>query len=218
MLKGLFYPGGVDWNTLFIPDIFHEIYYDGIYLDVMNNIDHNVKDAVIVDAGANIGIVTHYMIPHAKVIHAVEPSSLNYEALEKNKEFNHWDNVKLHKFAFADKDGEMQLREYTKNHTSNSLVLRDVDDTTFENVPTKKLTTFFDENDIKHVDFMKFDVEGAEELIFPTPDFVEASKIIDNILVEFHLPNFPEHVNRLIKLGYKARRYTCSAVVVDFAK
>ena len=40
-----------------------------------------------------------------------------------------------------------------------------------EKVPTKTLTTLFEENDIKHVDFMKFDVEGAEDLILPSPDF-----------------------------------------------
>ena len=65
---------------------------------------------------------------------------------------------------------------------------------------------------------MKFDVEGAEDIILPSKDFAEASKIIDNIMVEFHFNNFPEHVNRMIELGYQARRYPSSAIIIDFNK
>lgn len=218
MLNALFYPGDVPFDLLFIPAIYHEIHYDGIYHDVVNVLDKQKKDPVIVDVGANIGIVTQYLRSHAKKLYAIEPSTEHFEALKKNKEFNKWDNVEVFKFAVADKDGEMELRLCDVNRTSHSLVFPAKDKELVEKVPTKKLTTFFEENNIKHVDFMKFDVEGAEDLILPSPDFMEASKIIDNILIEFHFPNFPEHVNRLINLGYKARRYTCSAIVIDFNK
>ena len=217
MLKALYYPGEVPFDQLYIPAIYHEIYYDGIYHDVLNVLDKEKKDPVIVDIGANIGITAQYFREHAKRVLAVEPSREHFEALKKNKEFNKWDNVDVVKCAIADKDGEMDLKYCEGNRTSHSLIL-DHPGETKETVPTKKLMTLFKENDIKHVDFMKFDVEGAEDLILPSDDFEEASKIIDNILIEFHFPTFPEHVNRLIKLGYQARRYPCSAIVIDFNK
>jgi len=217
MLKALFYSGDVPFDHLFIPAIYHEIYYDSIYLDIMNVLDKTKEDCVIVDVGANIGITVQHFREHAKRVLAVEPSTEHFEALSKNKEFNKWDNVDLVKCAISEKDGEATLNLHKNNRTSHSLAYARGTSGS-EVVKTKTLMTLFKENNIDHVDFMKFDVEGAEEAILPSKDFAEASKIIDNVMIEFHFPNFPEHVNRLIKLGYSARRYPCSAVIVDFNK
>ena len=218
MLNALFYPGDVPFDKLFIPAIYHEIYYDSVYLDVINVLDKEKKDPIIVDLGANIGITVHYFRDHAKKVYAVEPTTENFEALKQNKEFNHWDNVEIFKLAISSQDGEGEMRIYSKNHTSNSLVFRSSEDNEFEKDKTQNLTTFLTENEIKHVDFMKMDIEGSEKALLMSPDFEGASKMIDNVIVEFHFQDFPEQVNRMIELGYKARRYPCSAVVVDFAK
>jgi FkbM family methyltransferase len=220
MLKALYYPGDVPFDSLFIPAIYHEIYYDGVYMDVLNDIDHNKKDPIIVDVGSNIGITVQYFRDHAKKVYAIEPASENFEALKANKENNGWDNVEIFNFAISNEDGETTLRRNKNNLTMNSIAV-DYNERVSgkeEIVKTKTFATFFKENNITHVDFMKFDVEGAEELILPTKDFEEASKIIDNIEIEFHFPDFTKHVNHLIELGYTARRYNCNAVVVDFNK
>jgi len=217
-LKALFYPGDVPFDTLFIPAIYHEIYYDSVYLDMMNVLDKETKNPVIVDVGANIGITVQYFREHAKKVYAIEPATENFEALKKNKEFNKWDDVELFKVAISHNVGEGELRLYSKNHTANSLVLRDEIDKDFETVKTTTLNTFLTENKIEHVDFMKFDIEGSEKLVMMTDDFAEASKKIDNIMVEFHFSDFPEQINRMIELGYKARRYPCSAIVILFSK
>lgn len=220
-LGALFYPKGTEekpikFDQLYIPYIYNEIYFDGIYMDVTNMLKHTKKDAVIVDVGANIGVVTQHLREYGKV-YAIEPSVEHFEALKQNKEFNHWDNVEIFNFAIADKDGEMQMHHNADNLTCNSLVMGFAHESA-DTVQTKTFSTFFKENNITHVDFMKFDVEGAEEIIFPTKDFEEATKIIDCIEVEFHLPDYTKHVNHLIKLGYQARRYNCSAVVISFNK
>ena len=220
MLKALYYPGDVPFDSLFIPAIYHEIYYDGVYMDVLNDIDHNKKDPIIVDVGSNIGITVQYFRDHAKKVYAIEPASENFEALKANKENNGWDNVEIFNFAISNEDGETTLRRNKNNLTMNSIAV-DYNERVAgkeEIVKTKTFGTFFKENNITHVDFMKFDVEGAEELILPTKDFDEASKIIDNIEIEFHFPDFTKHVNHLIELGYTARRYNCNAVVIDFNK
>ena len=61
MLNALFYPD-VDFDTLFIPYIYKEIYMDGVYVDIFNT----KSDMVVVDVGANIGIVTDYMRKYCK--------------------------------------------------------------------------------------------------------------------------------------------------------
>ena len=41
---------------------------------------------------------------------------------------------------------------------------------------------------------------------------------INALEVEFHYPTFPKIVNYLIGLGYKARRYDASAVIILFTR
>jgi len=226
MLNALFYPGEdkagtkIPFDKLFVPYIYQEIYFDGIYLDVVNQLEHGGKkkeDITIVDIGANIGVVTQYLRDFGKV-YSVEPSGEHFEALKKNKDFNKWDNVEVFNYAISDKDGEADLRLFDSNRTSHSIVFQAQEGEEVDHVKTKSMTSFFKDAGIKHVDFMKFDVEGAEELILPSDDFKEALQMIDNIEIEFHFPDFTKHVNALIKAGYTARRYNCSAIVIDFQR
>ena len=182
----------------------------------MTVLENTKTHPVIVDIGANIGVTVQHFRNYGKV-YAVEPSQEHFEALKKNKEFNGWDNVEIFNYAIADKDGKMTFTHNPSNLTCNSLVV-DYKDGIKETVKTKSLMSFFKEAGITHVDFMKLDVEGGEDLILPSKDFEEASKMIDCLEIEFHFPTFTQHVNHLIKMGYKARRYTCSACVIAFTK
>jgi len=211
MLKALYYPD-MPFDTLFIPYIYKEIYLEGVYIDIMNSLK-NTENNVIVDIGANIGCTVQYFRDYAKV-YAVEPAKEHFEALKKNKDFNKWDNVEVFNFAIAGKDGEMTLHTHDGNRTCHSLT-NDYKQGGYT-VKTKTLETFFKENNIKKVDFMKFDVEGAEESILCAPEFSNVTHIIKKMMVEFHYPNFMDIVNHLIGLGYKAKRYPSSAVIFLF--
>lgn len=210
-LKALFYPD-VKFDELFIPYIYKEIYFDGVYVDILNG----RKDMTILDVGANIGIVTDYMRPYAKKIYAIEPSTEHFEALKKNKEFNKWDNVEVFKLAIADRDGEMPLNLNKKNRTCHSLTLdyKQGD----EMVETMRFDTFMEKNKIKKIDFCKFDVEGAEDMILRSEGFINVIDKIPAIEVEFHHPTYPALVEHMKKLGYQARRFDCSAIVILFIK
>jgi hypothetical protein len=80
-------------------------------------------------------------------------------------------------------------------------------------VKTQTFNTFFKENKIDHVDFMKFDVEGAEESILCAPGFADVAPRIKSIMVGFHYPSFPKIVDHMIDLGFRAKRYPSSAVI-----
>jgi len=214
-LKALFFPD-VPFESLFIPYIYKEIYFEGVYIDIFNT----KKDMVVIDVGANIGVVTQYMRDYAKKLIAIEPSTEHFEALKKNKEFNKWDNVTIVKAAIADKDGEMTLKLDPNNRTCHHLQWAGVSQTNQqeEKVKTICFETLLKENNLDVVDFVKFDVEGAEELILMGESFAKVADKIKAIEVEFHFPSWPNIVNHMIKLGYKARRYDSSAIIVLFSR
>lgn len=217
MLNALFYPTGtpenpIQFESLYIPWIYKEIYFDKVYDDTLNG----KKDLVILDVGANLGIVTQFMRDFAKKVYAIEPASEHFEALSKNKEFNNWDNVELFKLAIAGTNGEMKLSKTSSNLTCNSLV-NDYQDEG-EIVKTQTFNTFFKENNIDEVDFCKFDVEGAEEQILCSPDFNDIAPKIKSIMVEFHYETYPKIVFHLLGLGYTAKRYPSSAIIYLFTR
>lgn len=217
MLGALFYPKGTEekpipFDSLYIPWIYKEIYFDGVYIDILNQ----RKDMVILDIGANIGVTVQHFVPHAKKIYAVEPSPEHFEALQKNKEFNGWDNVELFQAALADKDGEMTLHFYDNNRTSNSLTMD------FGNggvqVKTMAFDTFMEQNKIEQVDFCKFDTENSEDMILRSEGFKKVAPKIKAIEVAFHNPQWPLLAQYMVDLGYKARRYDCAEILVLFTR
>lgn len=225
-LGALFYPTRdqtgreVPFDTLFVPHIYKEIYFEGVYIDILNG----KKDMVIVDVGANIGVTVDHFKNYAKTVYAIEPSPENFAALKKNKEFNNWDNVVLCNYALADKDGEMQFSQAPNNRTTNALLANGQPvgpGGWYQNsfaVPTKAIDTFFEENNIDEVDFMKFDPEGSEELILYSEGFKKVAPKIKAIECEFHHGDWPNIVKFLQDLGYQARRYESSAIIVLFTR
>ena len=85
-------------------------------------------------------------------------------------------------------------------------------------VKTQSMETFFKENKIDHVDFMKFDAEGAEDMILRSEGFRKVVDKIDAIMVEFHFPNWMDLVKYMTEFGFKARQYESSAKVILFIR
>lgn len=210
-LKALFYPD-VPFESLYIPYIYKEIYFDGVYVDILNQ----RKDMVILDVGSNIGVTVQHFRDYAKKVYAIEPSKEHFEALKKNKEFNKWDNVEVFNVAFADKVGEMTLHNHTQNRTCHSLT----NDYGMggEKVKTVTFESFMKDNNIDTVDFCKFDVEGAEDMILRSDSFKNVAEKVKSIEVEFHQGTWPKLVEYMISLGYQPRRYPCSAIVILFTR
>lgn len=227
-LGGIFFPTrdqtgrGIPFDTLFIPYIYKEIYFEGVYIDILNQ----RKDMTIVDVGANIGITVNHFRPHAKVVYAIEPSPENFAALKQNHDFNKWDNVKLCNYALADRNGEMEFAQAPNNRTTNALIDKEGSHAVgpggwYEKpfkVPTKTIDTFFEENKIDEVDFMKFDPEGSEEMILYSDGFRKVAPKIKSIMCEFHHADWPNIVSFLQGLGFNPRRYDSSAIIVLFTR
>lgn len=216
-LGAIFYPTGTDkkpipFESLYLPWIWKEIYFDGVYSDIFNQ----KKDMVVIDVGANSGLVTKFMREFSKKVYAIEPDKNHFAALKKNKEFNKWDNVDVFELALADKDGEMTLNTFESNQTCNSL-MNDYGQGG-QKVKTMRFDTFFKENNIDEVDFVKCDVENYEDILLRSEGFINVADKIKAIEVEFHNANWMKLVEDVVALGYEARRYDCSAIVVLFTR
>lgn len=178
-MKGIFYK---DFSTSYIPNILKEIYLEKLYEPYLQG-----KEALtIVDCGANIGLTAQYFAPFAKQLYAIEPAKQHIEVLKHMLEFNKIDNVTVVERALYKEDGEMTFYHNT-NSTMFSLsqaVENKPEDK--EVVKTISLPSLFKEYNIDHVDFMKLDVEGAEQEIIGSSSFDEVASKIDLIIGEHH--------------------------------
>lgn len=129
---------------------------------------------VFLDAGTNLGL---YMVIAAKLVgdsgrvFAFEPSQREWRRATRTLEVNHLKNVALFRLALTDRDGEVDLNvceeqfgafncvgsishAYAAGHESH-----------VERVGGRALDSFLAEHQVRRVDVMKIDVEGAEEAV-----------------------------------------------------
>jgi len=217
-LGAIYYPSAdidgkaIPFDTLYLPYIWREIYFEGIYTDIVAG----RKDMVILDVGSQIGLTVKFFREYSKRVIAVEPSTESFTALKKNIEFNKWDNVTPVNAALADKDGQMFLNMWDQNRTCHSLTNNYGG--RGEMVKTMAFDTLFEKYEIGDVDFCKFDVENAEDMILRSEGFKKVAPKIKAIEVEFHNDGWKQLVEYMIGLGYKARRYDSSAIICLFTK
>ncbi len=211
-LHGLFFVPPIDQN--FIGHIAAEIWKDQIYFPYLNG----RKDLTIIDAGFNVGIFSYYASQFAKKIYAIEPSKEHVEVGKYMLDFNKITNVETFQFALSIKDDEGVLTHYS-NKTMYSLypnVTGTITNTGGEKVKLKKIDTFFKEQNIEHVDFLKLDVEGVEFEILGSESFKNVSPKIDCLVVEVH--NYsnrnPSQIIQSLQLnGYQVQQIQNDAIL-----
>lgn len=126
-------------------------------------------DFVFIDIGANIGGYTLFAAalagPRARIL-AIEPQPEIFERLVYNMRQNAFGNMKALDCAVADCDGEIVLFVNTQNRgkTSMRTVHSDANGPQIR-VPAKTLQTIVEEEGFAHIDVIKIDVMGAEDLI-----------------------------------------------------
>mgnify|MGYP003376728509 CR=1 FL=1 len=148
----------------FLYEVLSELFVEKVHFQYFKP----MLDEVIVDCGANIGgfvIQAAKMIGDKGKIIAIEPDEENYNLLQKNIEANGFTNVILVKKGVWDKKDTLTfhigirpgehsiiMHDDIKNQSHIKEVKIDVD--TLDNILT--------EINIKSVNFVKIDIEGAE--------------------------------------------------------
>jgi FkbM family methyltransferase len=206
-MNAIFYPSVHLFDTTYIPEILHEIYMKGVYVQVLKG----YKDLTILDFGANCGLATQYFRDVGKV-YAVEPCPDQFEALKLNKEYNGWDNVEIFNLALADHNGQAVFHTNRTNMTAGSLdndfynILRIAHK--YEDITVKTVTidTFVHDNKIDKIDFMKMDIEGQENSIMQTEGFKTVLPKIQACTIEFHSGGWEPLVQMMKDAGFGAER------------
>lgn len=143
------------------------------------------KNAVFVDIGANVGSVSLFVDNFNKDrkrkirVFAIEPEPHNLILLQKNIEDNPVENVIVINKAIWHENKEVLITNRGGN--SSIFEIEGVGQTKIQAITLEKL---FKENNIKRVEVMKIDIEGAEfDLIINAPEKILAK--INYLVLEF---------------------------------
>lgn len=125
------------------------------------------KNSVFVDIGANIGLYTRFLSPHAKSVISFEPVPFTFSILSKNISKFGLQNVELHPVAISDDDGhaiiEVPIQAGVRNYFRAALS-EQKDNSESEMAFTVKTASidslFSGSND--DITFIKCDAEGHE--------------------------------------------------------
>jgi FkbM family methyltransferase len=209
-----------DWNKSYIPDILKELYIDHIYGKYL----YGKKDLTIFDLGLNIGLFSLFASQFAKQIYAFEPDLTSFELAKKNMESNNITNIKLFQKAIAKEDGLLDFYE-SVNTTANSLIpvmeLTGQKSISKTKVEAIRLDTFVKQEDIKHIDFMKMDIEGSECEVIGSKSFEGIVPLLDAFVVEYHEwsgVNVQQLVTTIRDYGYTVELIPSKAVILGAVK
>jgi|ETNvirnome_2_300_1030623.scaffolds.fasta_scaffold43169_2 FkbM family methyltransferase len=154
------------------------IYEDEILSKLLN------KDAIVIDAGANVGLFALHVLPYCKKIHCIEPTPSHFIVLSDVAAEYGKEVIECHEVALNYYDGNCHFSEIETNTTENKISSIE----TGIQVKCETLKTFLANTNIEKVDLLKLDIEGAEgDLLFrdPTIDQIIKDKC-SAIYIECH--------------------------------
>ena len=172
---------------------------------IKNYIEENF---ICFDVGANIGHLTALMAEKASkgIVFAFEPARKIFPYLLETINLNGLKNVIPFNIAISDSNGFFEFHEFLKADDQSSLVSgnKSIDwEKITINIPTMRLDTFCEIFNIRDINFLKIDVEGAEFLVLQSSG--KMSSNVDIIWFEYIEENY-------LNFGYEGKK------VIDFLK
>jgi len=140
---------------------------------------------VVVDIGAGIGeetIIFSKLVADNGLVYSIEAHPTTFKSLKYIIEDNTFRNVKLFNCAISDTDGLLKIEDDENSYLKNSIGTT-ISSNYFE-VPSISLDSFVKQNNISRIDFLKSNIEGAEQLMIGGME--ESIKIIRNITISCH--------------------------------
>ena len=166
-------------------------------------IQKDIQVKQMIDVGACFGEISLWfskMLPEAKVL-AIEASPDNLAIFKNNLNNQSFPvkNITIVEEAVSDKSGHTQI---TKDLGSeNSIAYNPTASQNQLTVPTDTLSNIIDRFNIKNVDFMKIDIEGAEPLLYECLE--KNLEKIKSIYCEFSFKSSKENCYKLLGLFFE---------------
>jgi FkbM family methyltransferase len=163
--------------------------YSEIFIDLQYFFKSDKPDPFILDCGSNIGLSILFfktLYPKANII-GFEPAEPTYTLLQKNIVSNGLKGVHIHQLALGAENSKVDLFFDPESDDVGSLTMSTIKNRSFSNdtstlVRQAKLSSFID----REVDFLKLDVEGAEDTVLQDLVFSGAISRIEQMVVEYH--------------------------------
>jgi len=172
-----------------------------ILYDQYNMQESSIKNKIVVDAGANVGIFSIYAaVLGAKKVYAFEPVKETYDILVENIKRNGLENqilpinkglgnkneIKIISYRYCGDGGANISAKKNKELKNQSAVLIPLDD-------------FVKENNIERIDFIKMDTEGYEEnVLLGAKETIKRWKPILSFSA-YHKPTDKERLPKIVK-------------------
>jgi len=166
-----------------------------IFVDECYRFSSQKKSPIIIDCGSNIGLSILYfkrLFPDAKII-GFEPDKEIFELLTANVSNFNLLNIQLFNKAVSINNDPISF--YIEGSLAGSTVIDFKGANRIQTIEAMRLKELLNEK----IDFLKIDVEGAEnELIF---DLMPELENVEAIFIEYHsLPNKPQQLGELINI------------------
>jgi FkbM family methyltransferase len=213
------YSAMCDLSGLFADSfLFHVMFNDNYGKDIVTMFESNMPEGpygytdgafdvsvkagdTVIDAGSLIGDFAAYAAARGAFTYAFEPTETTFELLEKTAKLNGGKIFPVKK-GLGNIDGEAEMFIDGENPGGNTINVVQGDASNHKNkrytISISTLDNFVREQNIKKIDFIKADIEGAER------DMLRGAK---NVLREFapklaictyHLPDDPKVLENLI--------------------
>jgi FkbM family methyltransferase len=160
--------------------------------------------AVFFDIGANVGEYTEMLLERGSTlssapdIHVFEPTKACFELI--SSKFAAADNVILNRKAVSDSAGSVAIYYDTEKSALASLHKRNLDAYSVElnrseTVDTIRLDAYIEAQRIKHINFVKIDIEGHEMAAFAGFGSYLDGEFIDFVQFEYGGANLDSHTS-----------------------
>ncbi|MDR1897680.1 MAG: FkbM family methyltransferase, partial [Prevotellaceae bacterium] len=161
------------------------------------------KDDIVIDAGAWIGDFSAYVASKGAMAYAFEPVNDTFHLLCKTASLNSIDTGKHKIYPIQKGLGSSECNTdifIDKNHSeANSILNEKKQGDASEKISITTLDKFVEENNLKRVDFIKADIEGAERDMLRGATNVLKTFAPKLAICTYHLPDDSEVLNNIIK-------------------
>ncbi|OFY85149.1 MAG: hypothetical protein A3F72_05055 [Bacteroidetes bacterium RIFCSPLOWO2_12_FULL_35_15] len=168
------------YQQIFLHEEYHAV------LDVIAK--HNLSIKTMIDAGANVGFTILYFKNQFKDLNIIglEPSPSTFKKLTRNITNNNLTNVILHKKGLWSKTTRLKAERSFRDGEDWSFRIVEANDNEIADIETFSIQDLIEIHQLKQIDFLKIDVEGAEKNIFENLNFLNWLPKICLLAIEIH--------------------------------
>jgi len=166
---------------------------------------------IVLDCGAHIGVFAREALEAgARLVVAIEPSPENVECLRRNmREPIAAGRLIVYPKGVWDKDDVLTLELTPRNAAAASFVIHQEGAKTGPQVPLTQIDTLVGELNLPRVDFIKMDIEGAEQKALVGARGTLAKFHPRMALSTYHRPDDPERIPQLVREAWSGYRMEC---------